>query len=89
MTWPLRFIAGRWQRRYDPGPAALPAFVFDQQRKTCEACARYREAVSVGGVVEACCELRGRKRVSCSSARLPDGICGPAASRFKAKGGVA
>lgn len=85
MTWQRVFIDGRFQRVYVPPAAPLPAYVFGEQRKTCERCANHVSFLSTAGNTEDGCTRGGRVRSPCSWARLPDGHCGPEARGFKPK----
>ena len=82
MTWRLTFTNRRWQRRFVPElQHALPAFQFDQQRATCEACAHVIRLSSATRDVELLC-TQGGHRNGCSLLRLPGQACGPDAQRF-------
>lgn len=82
MTWRLTYTDGRWQRRFVPEPVhALPVFVFDQQRATCEACAHVIRVSSRSRDVELLCTQGGLRR-GCSFLRLAGQACGPAAHHF-------
>lgn len=86
MTWQRRYIDGRMQTVYIAPPAALPVFMFDQQRQQCEACALFSTETSFAdrSAVTLChCGLQGR--LACSTSRQPGGPCGPDASRFQPK----
>lgn len=88
MTWQRILIEGRLQRAYVPPAPQLPAFVFAEQRKTCERCAWFRSASASPTGPEVRCTVGGRTRTPASVARLAGGICGPEASAFRAKESV-
>lgn len=86
MTWQSQFIDGRWQRVFVPVlEHALPVFVFDEQRKTCEACASFSVEYSAAGGQELQCAQGAGTHRSCSLLRAPGYACGPEAKLFEAR----
>lgn len=71
-----------WRMTYHPPRFELPVFQFDKQRATCERCAHYEERTGPTGTSLTCGYGKGGSRMMCSSARLPDGQCGPDAVGF-------
>lgn len=85
MSWSTRFVNGRWVRVYVPQRVfALPRFLFDQQRATCEACHHVKRIVSRANDKELLCGAAAA-RLSCSLQRMPGNACGPDAALFKAR----